>query len=115
MRFFLARSERRYAKQAAEQLMAIFQRQRVEHPNVSAQALYESVVAERLGPHANRAKQVIRRALESFTNWPVERELKFRHVAHYLIFDEYMRVGKARGGTETNMGAVIASIIPDDF
>jgi hypothetical protein len=45
----------------------------------------------------------------------VEREVRFRDVVHYLIFDEYMRAGKARAGTKTNMGEVVARIIPEEI
>jgi hypothetical protein len=45
----------------------------------------------------------------------VERELRFRHVVHYLIFDEYTRRAAARQATKTNMGAVVARIIPEEL
>ena len=54
-------------------------------------------------------------AEESFADWPVERELRFRDVVHYLIFDEYMRAGQARAGTKTNMGEVVTRIIPEEI
>jgi hypothetical protein len=78
-------------------------------------ALYENIVTLRLGTQASRAAQIVLRAEESFTDWPVERELNFRHLVHYLIFDEYMRTGKAREGTKTNMGVMVARIIPEDL
>jgi hypothetical protein len=113
--FFIARAERRYATKAATQLLELYWLQRREHPQLKSRALYESVVALRLGPQAGRAAEVVRRAEESFTDWPVERELRFRHVVHYLIFDEYMRSREARGGTKTNLGVVVARIIPEDI
>ncbi len=73
------------------------------------------MVAQRLGPDHQRIEEIVRRAQESFTDWPVDRELRFRHVVHYLIFDEYMRGGKARKGTKTNMGGAIASVIPEEI
>ena len=45
----------------------------------------------------------------------MELELRFRDVVHYLIFDEYMRAGKARAGTKTNMGAAVARILPEEI
>ena len=112
---FIARAERRYAKLAAANLVGLYWQHRRERPDVSRRALYHSVVAQRLGPQANRAAEVIRRAEESFTDWPVERELRFRHVVHYLIFEEYTRAGKAREGTRTNMGIVVARIVPEEI
>jgi hypothetical protein len=112
---FLAHAERRYARQAATQLLELYWRQRGEHPDLKPRALYQSVVAQRLGPQANRAAEIVRRAEESFTDWPVERELRFRHVVHYLIFEEYTHGGKAREGTRINMGGVVARIVPEDI
>src|SRR5205807_417503 len=91
------------------------QRLRGVCPDLADRVLYEGVVAQRLGSDASRAGEIVRRAEESFTEWPVERELKFRHVVHYLIFDEYMRSGNVREGTKTNMGAVVARIIPEEI
>jgi hypothetical protein len=72
-------------------------------------------VAQHLGPQASRAAEIIRRAEQSFTDRPVDRELKFRDVVRYLIFDEYTRLGTAREATKTNMGVVVAQVIPDDI
>jgi len=111
---FGAHSERSYAKHASSQMLKLYERARREHPDLAARSLYQSVVAQRLGKEGHRAAEIIRRAEESFADWPVERELKFRDVVHYMIFDEYMRLGKAREGTKINMGGVVARIIPEE-
>jgi hypothetical protein len=114
-RLFAAHAERRYTRHAAVQLLELYRLQHREHPDMNPRVLYESVVAQRLGPDAARAGEVVRRAEESFTDWPVERKLSFRHVVHYLIFEEYMRRGLARAGTKTNMGVVVARIVPEEI
>jgi len=110
-----ARAERRYAEQASAQLLQLYRQERRKHPELNHRALYQSIVAQRLGPQAGRATEIVRRAEESFTDWPADRELKFRDVVHYLIFDEYTRMGTVREGTKTNMGVVVARVIPDDI
>src|SRR5207302_2114474 len=112
---FAAHAERKYATQASTQLLDLYWQQRSAQPDLADRVLYEGVVAQRLGPDASRAGEIVRRAEESFTEWPVERELKFRHFVNYLIFDEYMRSGTVREGTKTNMGAVVARIIPEEI
>jgi len=113
---FAGPAERRYAKEASEQLLGVFWRERREHPDLNGRALYEAVTARRLGINPPiSAAEIVRRAEESFADWPVERELRFRDVVHYLIFDEYMRAGQARAGTKTNMGDVVARIIPEEI
>src|ERR1700746_2068499 len=111
---FAGPAERRYAKEASEQLLDLFRREQRDHPELKGRAPYEAVTARRLGLNPPiSATEIVRRAEESFADWPVERELRFRDVVHYLIFDEYMRAGKARAGTKINMGAVVARIIPE--
>ena len=95
-------------------MLELYKQQRREHPEMSGRPLYQEIVAQRLGPQAVRAKELILRAEESFTDWPVERAFKFRHVVHYLVFYEYTLLDPARRGTMTNMGTVVAQIIPDD-
>ena len=113
---FAAPAERRYAKQASAQLLDLFWSERRERPDLNDRALYEAVTARRLGENPPiSAAEIVRRAEESFADWPVERDLRFRDVVHYLIFDEYMRAGKAREGTKTNMGVVVARIIPEEI
>ena len=114
-RLFNARAERHYAKQASAQLLELFRQERHDHPELNAKSLYKNVVARRLGPQAGRAGELVRRAEESFTDWPADRELRFRDVVHYLIFDEYVHLATAREGTRTNMGLVVARVIPDDI
>jgi len=111
---FAPRAERRFARQASAELLELYKQQRRQHPNMSGRALYEEIVAQRLGPQAVRANELVRRAEESFTDWPADRDLKFRHVVHYLVFYEYTLLDPARGGTMTNMGAVVAQVIPAD-
>jgi hypothetical protein len=114
-RLFAARTERRYAKLASVELLELYWRQRREHPQTDARTLYAQVVALRLGPQASRAAEIVRRAEQSFTTWPVERELRFRDVVHYLVFDEYTRIGADRAGTRTNMGVVVARVVPEQL
>ena len=113
---FVAQAERRYAKRASRQLLEIFRLEQREHPELKGRALYEAVIARRVGSNpAHSAVQIVRRAEESFVDWPRDRDLKFRDVVHYQIFDEYMRQGEVRVGTRTNIGVVVARIIPDEL
>jgi hypothetical protein len=113
---FVAQAERRYAKKASRQLLELFRREQREHPALKGRPLYEAVIAHRVGLNPTlSAVQIVRRAEESFVDWPRDRELRFRDVVHYQIFDEYMRKGEVRMGTRTNIGAVVARIIPDEL
>ena len=113
-RLLAPRAERQFARHVSAQLLELYGRVHREHPQMSGRLLYQEIVAQRLGPQAVHAKELVRRAEESFTDWPVDRDFKFRHVVHYLVFYEYTLLDPARRGTMTNMGAVVAQIIPED-
>jgi hypothetical protein len=113
---FVAHIERRYAKGASRQLLKLFRHEQREHPELKGRALYEAVIARRLGSDSSlSAAEIVRRAQESFADWPRDRELKFRDVAHYQIFDEYMRQSEVRVGTRTDFRVAVARIIPDEL
>jgi hypothetical protein len=113
---FAGSAERRYARRASEQLLDLFRQEQREHPDLNGRALYEAVAARRLGAKPRvGAAEIVRRAEESFADWPAERAVRFRDVVHYLIFDEYTHAGKAREATRTNMGAVVARVIPEEL
>jgi hypothetical protein len=111
----VAHAERRYALQASRELLTSYERESREHPELSRRELYQAVVAARIGQEPHTAAQIVRRAEESFTDWPVERELRFRHVAHYQIFTEFTRSTAVRQGTRTNIGAAVARVIPEEI
>jgi hypothetical protein len=113
---FAATAERHYARRASEQMLDLYRKERREHPDLNGWALYEAVAARRLGDQPRMsAAEVVRRAEESFADWPVARAVRFRDVVHYMIFDEYMHAGKTREATKTNMGAVVARVIAEEL
>lgn len=113
---FVAHSERRYAREASAQLLKLFRLEQREHPDLKGRALYEAVIARRLGANPTvKPAEIVRHAEESFADWPAEREVRFRDVVHYQIFDEYMHQGDVRIGTRTNIGAAVARIIPEEL
>jgi hypothetical protein len=112
---FSVLAERRYAKQASKELLELFYVVRNGQPELSGRALYEAVIARRLGANQKRAGEIVRRAEESFTDWPSDRDLRFRHVVHYQVFDEFTHSGPGRENTRTNMGTVVARIIPEEL
>jgi hypothetical protein len=112
---FSTQAERRYARRASGELLELFREVQREHKDLSGRSLYQAVIARRLGPDHRRAAEIVRRAEESFTDWPIERELRFRHVVHYQVFDEFTHSGPARESTRTNMGGVVARMIPEEL
>lgn len=113
---FVAHAERQYAKRASREMLELYSREQRQSPELKGRPLYEAIVARRIGSNPPlSAVQIVRRAEESFVDWPGDRQLKFRDVVHYQIFDEYMRQGDVRIGTRSNIGVIVARIIPDEL
>jgi hypothetical protein len=108
-------AERRYARRASQELLELFQMVRSEQPELSGRELYQAVITRRLGANQKRAAEIVRRAEASFTAWPSDKELRFRHVVHYQVFEEFTHSGPGRENTRTNMGRVVARIIPEQL
>jgi hypothetical protein len=73
-------AERRYARRASKDLLVLFRLVQSEQPELSGRALYQAVITRRLGANQKRAGEIVRRAEVSFTDCPLEKELRFRHV-----------------------------------
>jgi hypothetical protein len=112
---FSEMAERRYARRASKELLVLFRLVQSEQPELSGRALYQAVITRRLGANQKRAGEIVRRAEVSFTEWPLEKELRFRHVVHYQVFDEFTHSGPGRETTRSNMGRVVARIIPEQI
>jgi len=108
-------AERRYARKASKELLELFRVVQREQPELSGRALYQAVITRRLGANQKRAAEIVRRAEASFTAWPSDKELRFRHVVHYQVFEEFTHSGPGRENTRTNMGRVVARIIPEQL
>jgi hypothetical protein len=87
---------------------------RREEPQLIGKALYQRIVIQRSGLDIHAAAGVLRRAEQSFCEWPSDRDLKFRDVVRYIVIEEYLR-SHATIGTHTNLGKVVARVIPDDL
>jgi hypothetical protein len=112
---FTVLAERRYARRASKELLQLLRLIQSEQPDLTGRALYQAVITRRLGANQQRAREIVRRAEESFTDWPSDRELRFRHIVHYQVFDEFTHSAPGRENTRTNMGRVVVRIIPEQL
>jgi hypothetical protein len=108
-------AEKRFASHASRELLDLYKRIQIEEPQLTGRKLYERVVIRRSGLDAQAAVDVLRRAEESFCDWPSGRDLKFHDVVQYVVIDEYLRSHVASVGTRTNMVKVAARAIPHDL
>ena len=105
--------EKWFAWRTSHEMLRWYQRVSVEEPQLTGGSLYEEVIVRRSGVDIGTASGVLRRARQSFCEWPGPRKLRFRDVVHYVVKDEYERsYSSDLSGTRTDMRRVVASIIP---
>jgi len=103
-----------FAWQVSHELLDSYKRMHREEPELTGKTLYERIVIRRTSLDVHAAAGVLRRAEQSFCEWPSERDLKFRDVVRYIVIQDYMKSHTAIG-TYTNLEKVVAYVIPDDL
>ncbi len=104
--------EGRYARRESRKALATYRDVRTQHAAVTGTALYEKIVARLTGASADAARALVRSAQQSFAEWPVERELTFRDVVHYLCFERFSRSHGNRHWTRTSLRRIVDAEIP---
>jgi len=107
--------EFRFAKKTGLLALNRFQRLRMEKPELTGHALYNTFVCERNAIEPSAAREILQRAEASFAAWPNDRDLVFRDVVQYLAISEYLALYPKRGGTTVNMVRIITKIIPGNL
>ncbi len=105
-------TEKRYARRASRSVLDVYWQVRAAHPELSGKALYTEVIATHSHTDQEAARAIVLKAEQSFAEWPNQRDLTFRDVVAYLVFDEFMRLHPSRHGTRADMRRVAAKIIP---
>lgn len=111
----LPMTERRYARRASRGVLDIYWQVRGAHPELTGKALYTEVVATHSRTDQKAAGAIVLKAEQSFAEWPKQRDLMFRDVVAYLVFDEFMRSHPSSHGTRADMRRVAAKIIPSNL
>jgi len=107
--------ERNSAAVSCREMLALYRQVAAQHPGLAGTALYREVVAARTGKDAAMADAILRRAAESFSTWPADRDLNFRDVVHYLAFSEFMSAHPESRWVQADMRRVVQASIPHDL
>src|SRR5882757_7280287 len=105
-------AEKWHAWRTSHEMLGWYRQVRGEEPQLTGRPLYQQVIVRRSGLDDEAARGVLRRAYQRFCEWPFERKLRFRDVVHYVVIDAYLRSPLANLGTHTDMGRVVARLIP---
>jgi len=113
---FVGWQEKYSAAKTSRELLKVYNSVRAARPELRKRELYREVVMKHLSGTLAAADAVLARATESFASWPVERELTFRDVVHYLAVSDYLASNNVDAAwTRENLGRVVASLIEDSL
>jgi hypothetical protein len=104
-------SDRRFAYRESRIALRVYERVRRDHPGLIGRALYQGIVRLCSPGQPERAEGYIRHAEESFADWPASRDVQFRDVVAYIVFDELV-VLRNRSSTTADVHLAVARVIP---
>jgi hypothetical protein len=102
--------DRRYARAESRRALRLFEATRRDCPDLAGPDLYAEVITRAAGD-AGLARRYVRRAEESFASWPAGREVRFRDVVSYVVYDARV-VAAQRPSTQADIYSVVAEVIP---
>ena len=108
-------AEKWYAWRASRALLKEYKRAASEMPHLPRAELYARVLTRRGWSSPAEVERLLTRAEQSFCIWPAERTLRFRDVVHLVIYEEYLKANFILRGTHTNLGVVVARVIPPNI
>lgn len=84
-------------------------------PGAPKQDLYARVIESRGTTDAAGVRLTLRRAEESYAQWPVERELTFRDLVAYIAVTDYLAAHPEVGGVRSDVLEAVARAIPAEL
>jgi YHS domain-containing protein len=110
--WFLAWREGRHVSRTSRELLALYRSVSAVHPKLAGRELYKQVVMERNSCDSTAADAVLECAEESFSEWPVRRELTLCDVVHYLTITEFLALHDGEHWLRSDTRLLVASRIP---
>jgi len=107
--------EWQHAARVSADLLLLYRNAANQRPAASRQALYRAVLIEYFNGSVEVAEEMLTRAEQSFATWPVERELRFQDVVHYVAVVRWLATHPAETGTQTRMSESVKRRIPREL
>jgi hypothetical protein len=119
LNFVAAMRERRQIRRFCDQSLALYRQVEAQMPQASQTERYGRFIELRSGATPATVPTVIRRAEESFADWPTERPLNFRDVVQYLAVTDCLKIDIAVAGVRSRIVDyvidIVAHVIPRDL
>ena len=119
LNFIATMRERRQIRRFCDESLNLYRQIEAQMPQASQTERYARFIELRSGVPAASVPIVMRRAEESFADWPIERPLNFRDVVQYLAVTDCLKIDIAVAGVRSRIVdfviEIVARIIPRDL
>ena len=113
LNFVATMRERRQIRRFCEESLKLYRQVEAEVPAASQTDRYARFIELRSGAAPVTVRSVMRRAEESFADWPNERPLNFRDVVQYLAVTDCLKIDIAVTGVRSRIVDFVIDIVAD--
>jgi len=107
--------ERNHIRRTCAESMRVYRRFKSEMPDAAPKEFYARMIEKRTGAGAAGVSEIMRRIEESFTTWPVEREITLRDVVSFFAVTDCLNADPTAAGVRSRVRDVVANAIPPDL
>ena len=119
LNFVATMRERRQIRRFCEESLKLYRQVEAQMPQASQTERYGRFIELRSGVSPAAVLTVMRRAEESFADWPNERPLNFRDVVQYLAVTDCLKIDIAVAGVRSRIVDfvidIVGHVIPRDL
>ena len=119
LNFVATMRERRQIRLFCDESLKLYRQVEAQMPQASQSERYARFIELRSGATPSTVLTVMRRAAESFADWPNERPLNFRDVVQYLAVTDCLKIDIAVAGVRSRIVdfviEIVAHVIPRDL
>jgi len=119
LNFVATMRERRQIRRFCDESLMLYRQVEAQMPQASQTERYGRFIELRSGVTPGHVPTVLRRAAESFADWPNERPLNFRDVVQYLAVTDCLKIDIAVAGVRSRMVDfvidIVGHVIPRDL
>ena len=119
LNFVATMRERRQIRRFCDESLMLYRQVEAQMPQASQTERYGRFIELRSGVTPGHVPTVLRRAAESFADWPNERPLNFRDVVQYLAVTDCLKIDIAVAGVRSRIVdfviEIVAHVIPRDL
>jgi hypothetical protein len=119
LNFIATMRERRQIRQFCDESLKLYRQVEAQMPQASQTERYARFIELRSGVTPDAVPTVMRRAEESFADWPNERPLNLRDVVQYLAVTDCLKIDIAVAGVRSRIVDfvidIVGHVIPRDL